>query len=428
MHHTENQDDVLTALKGKSNIFLTGSAGSGKTYITNKFATTTSKNVALTATTGIAALNIGGETIHRFLGIGISTRPEDAGKIIGGWNKIKKSRTPWDVQRWRVMNTIDTIIIDEVSMLRRDQFELIDAVLSNIKENSLPFGGVQMVLVGDFLQLPPVVTDEDFNRYRDLKNPYCFQSDLWKQSGFESYNLTSNYRQGEGDFLKSLELIRKGQLTPEVEQMLEARLNITLNTTIEPVKLFAHKYKVETENLSKLDSLPEEKQTSKAILNGKTYDIEILKKDCPAEEYLHYCKGAQVMMITNHPQDHWVNGTMGVIETLEPLTIKLCNGRTVEVPKHSWERTVHKAVGDKVVTSVVAELVQYPFKLAYATTIHKSQGLTLDFVDIDLSNCFSAGQAYVALSRARTLEGLRLRGWNKTSVAADPKVLKFYNF
>ena len=238
MENISDETGVLPALKAKRNTFLTGSAGSGKTYLASKFAET-APDAVLTATTGVAALNIGGETIHRFLGIGISSRQEEAGKIMAKWEKIKWSSAPWDVSRWQTIQHLKTLIVDEVSMLRRDQFELIDIVLSYVKDNPLPFGGIQVVLVGDFFQLPPVVTEWDLRKFQDLKEPFCFQSNIWDQAGLQSFNLTSNYRQGEGDFLEALEKLRVGNVTKEVEDLLASRVNAKLNIPMQPVKLFS---------------------------------------------------------------------------------------------------------------------------------------------------------------------------------------------
>jgi ATP-dependent exoDNAse (exonuclease V) alpha subunit len=426
MKHTTDEQEILDSLRSGQNTFITGSAGSGKTYLASAFARSAS-NVALTATTGVAALNIGGETIHRFLGLGIASRDFEAGRIIGKWNKIKKSTKPWDERKWRLMQNLDAIVIDEVSMLRRDQFELIDIVLSSIMDNPVAFGGIQMILVGDFFQLPPVVTGYDVNKYPDLMNPYCFQSQLWNQAGFESFNLQTNYRQGEGEFLDALEEIRVGNITDDVKNIMQSRLDIDLKIPMEPVKLFSHKGTVQTENISCLKKLPGDKILSTADFEGKQYDVDILEKECPAESKLYFCKNAQVMMLTNDPTERWVNGTMGIIQSVDPVKIKLSTGEIVEVKPHKWERTVHKVMpNDTISTGIVATMTQYPFKLAYATTIHKSQGLTLDYTDIDLDNCFAPGQAYVALSRAKTLEGLRLRGWNKNSIKIDKRVKKFY--
>ena len=417
---------VLKELETSSNLFITGEAGAGKTYLASKWAETTNKNVALTATTGIAAVNLGGETICRFLGIGIAARPFEAGKILGKWEKIKKSTAPWDKQRWRTIQALETIIIDEVSMLRRDQFELIDIVLAGIKEMSIPFGGVQMVLVGDFFQLPPVVDTEHSKLFEDLKEPYCFQSDIWKYGNFKSFNLTTNYRQSDPKFLAMLNELRVGAVSNEVDEILKSRLNAKLKTDLTPVKIFSYKYKVEQENLECLKKLPHDKLLSEAEYTGKSFDVEILKKDCPANSNLYFCEDAQIMMLTNDRDGRWVNGTMGIIKKVNPLTVKLANGTEAEIEPHTWERTTYQIKNNSIIKTVLATMRQYPIKICYCVSTHKSQGITLDFVEVDLSDCFSAGQAYVALSRVKTLEGLKLTGWNKKSVFADDRVLNFY--
>lgn len=426
MKHVGDEQEILEALHCGHNVFITGSAGSGKTYLASNYARGANR-IALTATTGVAAINVGGETIHRFLGLGIASRDWQVGKIIGKWNKIKNSTKPWDVTKWRTMENLETIVIDEVSMLRRDQFELIDIVLSAVKDNPLPFGGVQMVLVGDFFQLPPVVTNWELSKYPDLTEPFCFQSKLWEQAGFQSFNLQTNYRQADGEFLDALEEIRIGKLTDDVNDMMLTRLNTDLNIPMEPVKLFAHKDTTQRENIECLKKIASDKVLSTADFTGKEYDVKILEKECPAETKLYFCEGSQVMMLTNDGKNSWANGTMGIIKSVDPVRIKLSSGDIVNVAPHKWQRLAHKILKNgSVQTEKVATMEQYPFKLAYATTIHKSQGLTLDYIDIDLTNCFAPGQAYVALSRAKTFEGLRLRGWNKNSIKADPRVKKFY--
>jgi len=427
MKNISDTDEILPALKARQNVFITGSAGSGKTYFASNFHELVPYSV-LTATTGVAALSLGGETVHRFLGLGVSARPEEAGKIIGRWEKIKKSKAPWDVAKCQMMKNLQTLIIDETSMLRRDQFELIDVVLSNIKDNPLAFGGVQICLIGDFAQLPPVVSNSDLYLYPDLKDPYCFQSNLWGQANFQSFNLTTNYRQGEGEFLNALEKIRIGQVTPEIEVMLNSRIGVNLNIPLEPVKLFSHKADVNKENLDCLRKLPGEKYVSEAEFEGKKYDTDILIKECPAESSLYFCVGAQIIMLSNDKSNRWVNGTLGIIRSCDPLRIKLSNNLTVGVDLHTWERCVpylDKTSGE-IKTQCVAKIKQYPFCLAWSTSIHKSQGLTLDYIEADLTKCFSPGQAYVALSRVKTLEGLKLNGWRKESVFADDRVKKFY--
>lgn len=426
MKQVYNEEEIVDSLLAGNNVFITGSAGSGKTFLASTFARNF-KNIALTATTGIAALNLGGETIHRFLGIGIATRDFQADKIIGKWNAIKRSSKPWDKEKWKVLKNTKAIVIDEISMLRRDQFELIDIVLSAVLGNPLPFGGIQMILVGDFFQLPPVVSEKDRMTYTDLAEPYCFQSQVWRQAGFDCFNLNTNYRQDQGEFLTALEQIRVGKTPKDVDDLFKSRLNATLNTNLDPVKFFPHKKTANLENIECLKSIHEDKLLSTAEYTGKEYDINILKKECPADNKLYFCKDAQVVMLTNDVNRHWVNGTLGVIESVNPVKVRMSDGVVHSIEPHKWERVIYKMEkNNKLSPYVVATMTQYPFKLAYATTIHKSQGLTLDYVDIDLLNCFSSGQAYVALSRARTLEGLRLRGWNTKSVRADQRVKDFY--
>ena len=427
MIYTDDQDDILDAISAGQNIFITGSAGSGKTYLVSEYASNDNRSV-LTATTGIAALNLKGETIHRFLSLGIATRDFQAGKIISKWKGVKKSNKPWNQHKWSVINNIDTLIIDEVSMLRRDQFELIDMVLSSIKDNPLPFGGVQVILVGDFFQLPPVITGAELKNYPDLRNPYCFQSDLWQQAGFKAFNLQTNYRQDDGEFLNALEKIRVGNVDKEVDDLMRSRLNVKLNIPMEPIKLFSHKNTTRIENIECLKKLPGDKLLSTAEYTGNKYDIEILKKECPASPELYFCKGAQVVMLTNEVKDTWVNGTMGIIIETNPVKIRLSTGYTATVSPHKWERFSYTTdKNGNMRQKEVATMTQYPFALAWASTTHKSQGLTMDFVDVDLSNCFAPGQAYVALSRVKTLEGLRLRGWNKNSIKTDKRVKQYYN-
>jgi len=421
-----DREDAIKALETGENIFLTGNAGAGKTYLIKEFAKKSKRNVALTATTGIAALNLGGETVHRFLGIGITTRPEQADPIIKKLNKFKTSTKPWEKAKWNILNSLDTLVIDETSMLRRDQFELIEIVLSSIKNNPKPFGGVQIILVGDFFQLPPVVTPTQEKQFIDLKNPYCFQSVLWSYGKFSSINLTTNYRQSDKTFLQMLDNIRVGNITDEINRAMKDRIDKKFDTDIKPIKLFPYKVDVATENKSCLTSIKEPKYVSEATYTGKPVDIEILKKDTPAEDKLFFCKGAQIMMLTNDPTDRWVNGSMGIVIDVDPVLIKLANGSVIAPDLQKWERVIHKLTLGKWKQEVVATMTQYPFKLAYATTIHKSQGLTLDYVDLDISSCFVPGQAYVALSRVKSLDGLNLKSWNEKAIMADPRVLRFY--
>jgi len=421
-----NKLEATKILDSSVNVFLTGSAGSGKTYLVKEYVHFSKENIALTATTGIAALTMGGETIHRFLKLGIATRPEMAEKIINKWAKIKNSSKPWDVHTWRLMKNLDAIVIDEVSMLRRDQFELIDVVLSSIYDNPRPFGGMRMILVGDFFQLPPVVSSYDLTRFRDLREPYCFQSYLWKQGGLQSINLTTNYRQSEEHFLTALNKIRIGEIDKETDDLIYSCADKDFGDT-NPIKFFPLKVDVARENLECLNTLGEEIYVSEAEYHGKDYDTEILKKECLAEHLLYYCRGAQIIMLTNDFEGRWVNGSLGIIEEVEPITIKLHNGRTVKPATNTWSRTEYKiGLGKRLITKVVAEMYQMPFRLGWSSSIHRSQGLTLKYIDLDLRKCFTYGQVYVALSRVKSLAGLKVCGWDSKIAKVSPEVKKFY--
>jgi len=274
-----------------------------------------------------------------------------------------------------------------------------------------------------------VVSSSYLRQYPDLVKPFCFQSDLWQQANFKSFNLTTNYRQTDGPFLKALGEIRIGKVSDEVNDMMLSRLNIKLDIPFEPVKLFSLKDSVAKENIECLKKLKGDKILSTAEFEGKQYDIDILKKECQAEENLYYCRDAQVMMITNDPQGLWVNGTMGKIEKADPNStkIKLSNGKIVEIIPHTWERVNHKLdLQGNLKTEVVGKMIQMPFVLGYSSSIHKSQSLTLDYAEMDLSNCFACGMAYTSLSRIRSINNLKLTGWNRKSVKADLAVKQFY--
>jgi len=426
MRRLEDQETVIERLEAGGNVFLTGAGGTGKTYTIKRWMEETNRRVAITATTGVAALNLGGETVHRRTGIGHTARPELAPGVVTQWRR--RQFGGWrERDRWGTLQGIDTIVIDEVSMLRRDQIELIDKVLRGVRDLDEPFGGVQLVCVGDFFQLPPVVTQMDASTYPDLVRPFCFQSKIWDD--FENLELTKNWRQSDDQFKRILNDLRRGKVTEEAREALNAAKDTRPDLNIEPMVLFPFRRDVAAENHTRLAALPGPYRESVAEMDGSPGWGEALKREAPADEVLLLKEGAQVMMLINDSEmGQYVNGSMGIIKSIEPgtVTVELANGNTVVVGKHTWEKNEQVLDGDELVTRRLAGLTQYPLKTAWASTIHKCQGLTLDAIETDLSGCFTHGQAYVALSRVKSLSGLVLRAWDAGTIRAAPEVVRFY--
>lgn len=419
----ESQELAVEAIDSGKNVFLTGGAGSGKSYTVEHWMRNSTKNVVLTATTGSAALLLGGRTIHSFMKIGVKTRPGFADSIYTKlWNKASKDDRLRD--HLVLIRKLDSLVIDEVSMLRRDQLELIDILLQLIRHSHEPFGGVQMVFTGDFYQLPPVVTGEDRGTYDDLQYPYAFQSDSWES--VSTLNLEINHRQEDLDWLNLLDCIRRGEETDY--SMLYSRVGATLGGDIIPTKLMSLNKGVLSENLSELYRLSGKEKRFHTVFSGDKYEYEALLKTIPVENILRLKVGAQVMFTINDSRKGWVNGTRGIIRDImeDEILVETVSGDLATVEKYTWDRidyTFHKgAVSERILASAT----NFPLKLAWATTIHKSQGMTLDCVEADLSDCFVGGQAYVALSRVKSLDGLSLRGFDPSAIITDPVVKEFY--
>lgn len=422
----ETQRKVVGLLNKRRNIFLTGGAGTGKTHTVRKWMKETNRQVVLTATTGIAALLLGGQTIHRFSGIGIKARPELAEATVKAWHE-KTYHSKWSLKQWRTVEYTDTLVIDEVSMLRSDQITLIDHVLRGVRGSDRPFGGIQMIFTGDFFQLPPVVTSFDAAKYRDLERPFAFQSPSWTEAELKTVELEVNHRQGDGVWLDILTRLRRGEIGDVTA--LEARVGATFAGDVKPVRLFPLKANVAAENTAALRALPGEPVAAPADYQGSPGWCDALKKDLPADDPLILKPGAQVMLTTNDLDRRWVNGTMGVVRGISDygVEVETVDGMVHTVSEAEWKKVEYTAESGRIVETVLATARQYPLKLAWASTIHKSQGMTLDRAELGLSGCFAPGQAYVALSRVRSLEGLSLRSWDPEVVHAHPDVLEFYD-
>jgi hypothetical protein len=399
------QEEALTILKLGHNVFLTGPAGSGKTHVLSQFISLLGErgiNVAVTASTGIAATHLGGMTIHSWSGIGVKDdiAPEDL-------ERIEAKRALWER-----FNQTKTLIIDEISMLAGHQLDMIDVVARHMRRTDAPFGGMQVVFSGDFFQLPPISRTESA--------PFAFSSRAWGASAPVVSYLESQHRQsGENDALsRILGEIRSGEVTKEAKNLLYERLSAKPPTGLETAKLFTHNADVNTMNDDELRKLGGTEHVFHMWTKGARRAVEILQKNCPAPETLRLKVGARVMFVKNDPAGSYVNGTLGSVVSIKNNIprVRLNTGAVISAEPVSWSLISEHGTSD-------AEIRQVPLRLAWAITVHKSQGMTLDAAEIDLSKTFTPGQGYVALSRVRSLDGLFLKGIHRRALDVDPTVL-----
>ena len=401
-------------------LFITGKAGSGKSTLLNYIRENSKKNLAVVAPTGVAALNVKGQTIHRFFAFPINVTPE----------KIANFQVTPRVKR--IYKQLQTLIIDEASMLRADIFDCIDVFLQIYGPSpDKAFGGVQIILVGDLLQLPPVIGNQENNYFRQKYNsPYFFDADAFRKINMEIIELNKIYRQKDSEFIELLSRIRSNVATindiNKLNQQYEAKTDddkfiINLTTT----NKMAEEY-----NQQKLQQLPCRTFCSQAVIDGN-FSAEYY----PTSEFLELKEGAQMMFLNNDIKGRWVNGSLGKIEKIKLNEDKiryLCirlqdNAKLVEVFPYEWEIYKYSLVGREIISDVVGSFRQFPLRLAWAVTIHKSQGQTFDNVCIDIGNgTFAAGQIYVALSRCTSLEGICLKQKLKHQhILCDERVCSF---
>lgn len=396
---TPEFEEIINELENTNkNVFISGLAGTGKSTLLKYFCENTDKNHVILAPTGVAALNVQGMTLHSFFQLPFGFIHQEEVDIL---HKKKK-----------IFESLDTIIIDEISMVRADVMEAIDTSLRlNTGNKTEPFGGVQVIAFGDLFQLPPVARGEELEYLKEAYGGvYFFNAPAYGQGNFRKYNLTKIFRQKDRHFIDLLAKIRTNTLQDPDLKELNTRVT-DLDEHEEPVITLASTNKiVDSINEKELAKLPGMEFTFKASVNGS-----FNPKDYPTQKVLSLKKGAQIMMIKNDT-DHkkrWVNGSLGIITeiTANKIRVKLDSG-SYDIEKASWEvfnYGVNVTTGT-IEREVKGEFKQYPIKLAWAVTIHKSQGKTFDSVIVDLGfGAFAHGQTYVALSRCTSLEGLYLK-------------------
>lgn len=401
------QTEALEILKGGSNVFLTGSAGSGKTYLLNKFIAylkDKKTSVGVTASTGIAATHLNGRTIHSWAGLGLEEKMNAA---------VRKSIAKSEV-RERIKKT-GVLIIDEISMLSAKRLDLVNQVCQHVRKNKEPFGGIQVILSGDFFQLPPVSRGEEDNRF-------VLEADIWAAMNLKICYLEEQYRQEDKNFFKILNSLRSRQDLVKVKKSLQARMNKEIKSEIKPTKLYTHNFDVDAHNNRELGKLAAEPVVYEMRLTGPKNLTDKLKSGCLAPERLELKIGAVVMFVKNNFKEGYVNGTLGKIIGFEtennyPL-IKTFKGELIAAHNELWALEDNSG-------AVIASISQLPLRLAWAITVHKSQGMSLDCAEIDLSKTFEYGMGYVALSRVRSLAGLKLLGLNDLALKVNEQMIKF---
>ena len=401
------QGVALGLMQTGKNVFLTGQAGSGKTYILNRyidFLRAHEVEPAITASTGIAATHIGGTTIHSWSGLG-----------------IKPFLTDYDIELlqekqylWKRFEKAKVLVLDEISMVSPDFLDSIDKVLRAFRFSAEPFRGLQVIFSGDFFQLPPVRSS--------TANPdktYAWQAEVWSKLDLQICYLEEQHRQsGVSELNQVLNEIRSGEVSEESMNILRGRYKKTTPFDTEPTKLYTHNIDVDAINYRELDALPALPRFFEMIPKGNKKLVETLKKGSLAQEKLALKKDARVLFVKNNYEKGYMNGSTGIVTDFTDEgwpVVELVSGAEIIATPDMWAMEESG--------KVLASIAQVPLRLAWAITIHKSQGMSLDSAEIDLSKAFASGQGYVALSRLRSIEGLKLMGCNQQALSVDPAVL-----
>ncbi len=404
-----DQKTALGILKSGHNVLLTGSAGTGKTYVLRQFLKHLYKHqvqVGVTASTGLAATHLNGTTIHSWAKIGIKH------ELTPGFEHRISEK-----ERKRMQAT-DVLVIDEISMLHDYRLDMVDTVLRKVREDARPFGGVQVVLCGDFFQLPPVNRADD-----EKQGGFIVGSSVWQQADFLVCYLDKSYRQARDiDFANILNAMRANDVRRHHVEALLGRVDTELDDNVLPTRLFPTNIDTDRLNKTQLDLLTGDVRAYTMSTSGRKDKLEGLIRSCLADEMVRLKIGAQVMFIKNSPSKGYYNGTLGIVtkftEGLLSLPIvRTTDGKEITVSYEDWE------LRDDNKSKPKATISQLPLKLAWAITVHKSQGMTLDAAEVDLRRTFVAGMGYVALSRVRSLKDLRLLGINKMALQISSDAL-----
>ena len=411
------QQAVIKSLEEGKNILVTGGAGTGKSFILNFIKKKYSGiGLEVTASTGIASVNIGGSTIYSWAGIGLGNLP--APQIIDNLFSARGSKARSRIKRTKIL------AIDEISMISANLLELLDLIFKTVRNSNLPMGGMQILLFGDFLQLPPV------NKSGEEVN-FCFSSSIWKELNLSNIVLKQIFRQKDMKFIKILNNLRVGKIDDEDKEVLKSRIQSDEknNDIIRPTILTTHNHKAELINNEEMSKIKSPKQLYQAVYEGAIDKIEYLKKNCLAQDNLSLKINAQVMMIKNtYQKDGIINGSLGIVRDFSvkknyPI-VEFINGNLLTISPEEWLIERFDELKQEMI--IEAKMTQIPLIPSWAITIHKSQGLTLDKIYCDLSDIFTAGQAYVALSRARNIENVFIKAINFNKIYANKNVIDFY--
>jgi ATP-dependent exoDNAse (exonuclease V) alpha subunit len=400
------QEDALNILKLGHSVFLTGGAGSGKTYVLNQYIKWLKShviNTAVTASTGIAATHISGVTIHSWSGIG-----------------IKDHLSEYDIDELEQKKALYTrykstqvLIIDEISMLHAHRLDMVDLIARTIRKDERPFGGMQVVFCGDFFQLPPVSKNKNI----EIKD-FAFNAKVWKKLNPVVCYLTTEYRHTGDSLSLLLRDMRSGILEDHHKKTLLVSTKKSVAHTTH-TKLFTHNEDVDRINDAEYSLIEGDEKVFEMITKGKSNLVDSLMQNCLAPEILKLKVGTRVMFVKNDQGKRYNNGTLGIVSKFTNLNVPIVKtviGEEITVTQDVWRIEEDG--------KIKAEIKQLPLRYAWAITVHKSQGMTLDAAQIDLSKTFTFGMGYVALSRVRTIEGVELLGFHDDALIMHPEILR----